>query len=420
MSGMMVGLDVGTTKICVVVAMASGTGMEVVALGTSASNGLRKGVVVDMDATVHSIRKAVSEAEVNSGLELKSAYVGLSGGHVKCVESYGATGIKGKEVGRDDLDRVIESASAVYVPLDREIMHVIPAEFIIDSQDGIVRPIGMSGVRLEVKVNIITASQAAIENLLRCCERAGLRVSGMVLEPLASAMSVLTSEEIQGGAVLIDIGGATADMALFKDGTLRHAAVVPIGGDHFTNDMSIGMRLPVREAERLKRLYGSARAGGGGNAEALSMNGERRQIQWAQVTEIVRPRADELFSLLKKELAPVSHRHLPSCAVLTGGASLLKGMSRTAEAHLGLPVRVGSPERARSELIKDIAKSPEYATGVGLVIYGYEREGGLNNGADLFASTIRGINRWAKSVFSLQGWALGFKRLATRVRNTEQ
>lgn len=413
----MVGLDVGTTKICAVVASAGRQGPEIIAVGMSPSDGLKKGVVVDMEAARGSIAKAVKEAEANSGVNIKAAYVGIAGGHVGCVESYGATGIKGREVGDSDIARVMDSASAVYMPLDRDILHVIPSEFVIDGQDGIMRPMGMSGVRLEVKVNIITASHAAVENLLKCSGRAGLKVLDVVLQPLASAQAVLKKDEMQEGAVLMDIGGGTSDIAVYKNGTLRYASVIPIGGNHFTNDISIGMRLPQKEAERIKKLFGLPAAPE--TAEASSLSGEARRVEWRQVADILRPRCEELFELVSKDISGVILRHTPSCAVLTGGSSLLRGIGKTAEAVLGLPARIGLPGRAKSALLKDLASNPVYSTGVGLVLYGFSREfsGGTND--DYIGLLFEKAGGLAKGAFGVRGWGGGLRRFLTKVQNFE-
>jgi cell division protein FtsA len=260
-----VGLDVGTTKVCAVVAEVrggkAGGKADVLGLGFSPSAGLKKGIVINVDATVDSIRKAVREAEASCGARVKSVSVGISGAHIKGFDSSGAVGIRGKEVSAADVERSIDSAKAVYIPLDREVLHVIPTEFVLDGQEGIIQPAGMSGVRLEARVHIITGASSPIQNLLNCCEKAGLEVSDVVFEPLASAHAVLTEEERESGAIIIDIGGGTTDVALFKDGSLRYAAVIGLGGNHFTNDIAVGLRISVRDAEDLKKTSGAAYEG---------------------------------------------------------------------------------------------------------------------------------------------------------------
>jgi cell division protein FtsA len=417
MSGYIVGLDIGTTKICAIVAKADRAGEEIIAMGSSQSNGLRKGVVVDMDATVESIKKAVAEAEENSGIDIKVVYAGIAGGHIRCQGSFGATGIKGGEVREADIERVIEAASTLYVPLDREMLHVVPSEFLIDGQDGIMRPLGMSGVRLEVKVNIITAAHANMENIVKCCGRAGIKIADIVLEPLASARAVLRYDEMEQGALLIDIGGGTTDIALFKNGALKYASVLPIGGAHFTNDISIGLKIPYNEAERLKKQYSSAFAGE--SLEARSLNGEARQVQSKHMAEIIRPRCEELCEMIKNNVKDAVLSHTPLCAALTGGTSLLRGIGKVAEAYLGVPVRTGFPERAKSSILKDISKSPVYSTGVGLVLYGYDREWADRAGEDILSAVLEGAGRFAKGMFRVQGFGFGLRKLISRVHGPE-
>jgi len=381
-----VGVDVGTTKICAAVARIHKNTMEVIASGTVPSSGMRKGVVVDIEETANSIKMAVKEAESLSGVEIRAAYIGIAGSHMKCMESYGVTGIKAGEVTEKDVERVIDTAGAVYVPLDREIIHVLPAEFLLDGQDGITRPLGMSGMRLEAKVQVITASQPLLENLERALGRSGLKVVRMVFQPVASAMAVLKEEELQDGALLIDFGGGTTDIALYKGGTLRFASVVPIGGLHFTNDVSVGLKLPQKEAERLKRRYGAGPAPGGhvNNTEesvpALDMSGKPVSVDLKELSKILRARGEELFELVRQETARAVVAHPPLCAVLTGGGSLLKNCAEIAEKWLALPVRQGVPERVKSP-VKDMMGEPRYATAVGLLYYGLMEEGGRRNGS---------------------------------------
>jgi cell division protein FtsA len=387
------GLDIGMTKICAAVGRVDRAGMEVVACGQVAAEGFRKGVVVDMDEAANSIRMAAREAESLSGVPVKSAYAGIAGTHVKCAESFGATGIRGKEIRQKDVDRVVEAASAMYVPLDREVVHVVPSEFVIDGQDGIGRPLGMAGVRLEVKVQVITASQAVLENIERALARSGMRAAEMVFQPLAAAMSVLKDEETQHGALLLDMGGGSTDIALYKGGTLRYVSVVPVGGLHMTNDIAVGLKLPQKEAERLKRKYGSEEAGE--FTEALGMNGKPRRISAAELVQITRLRCEEIFELVKSDIQAAVIRHRPLCAVLTGGGALMRGVPEMAERWLSLPVRLGLPERVEGSLQKDVVRDPAYAAAAGLLLYGMRREG-LEGGsyagalADAFTSAMGG------------------------------
>ena len=377
------GIDLGSTKVCLMLGRAGRGGFEVAGTINVPSRGLRKGVVVDIDETANSITQALREARTAFGVDIRSAYVGISGSHIKSRESYGATGIKGKEVNAGDLDRVIDSASAIYVPLDREVLHVLPSEFIIDGQDGISRPFGMAGVRLEVKVQVLTASHAALENLQRALERAGLRAQETVFQPLASAMAVLREDELQQGVLLIDMGGGTTDMALFKGGALRWAGVIPVGGANTTNDIAIGLKLPQKEAERLKRRHGLGPEktdlfDSGESIEAKSMNGKAMQVPHAELATIIKLRTEELFELVKNEAEPHIIRHQPLCAVITGGASQTRDIAPMAERWFGLPVRMGIPEEKKLQggNSQAVLRDPQYAAAAGLLLYGLDAEGG--------------------------------------------
>lgn len=364
-----VGLDVGTTKVCAVAAELDHKGARILGMGSSPSTGLRKGVVVNMDATVESIRRAVREAEASCGIRIKSATVGISGPHIKGVDSTGAVGIRRKEVGTLDVERAVDSARAVYIPLDREVLHVIPTEFLVDGQDGINDPYGMSGVRLEARVHIVTGSASSIQNLHKCCRNASLEVADMIFEPLASANATLSKEEMEEGVILIDIGGGTTDIALFREGSLKYTAVLGIGGNHFTNDIAVGLRLSIQEAERLKKVSGSAYTGYYEDSEEINVRmseGEIRSVPRRYIAEILQPRSEELLEMIKEEILKGPGYEQAVCGVvLTGGASLLKGFSKMAAASLGLPVRLGYPSNVRGH--KDVVCSPLYSTGVGLV-----------------------------------------------------
>ncbi|HSB31587.1 MAG TPA: cell division protein FtsA, partial [Candidatus Sulfobium mesophilum] len=295
-----VGLDVGTTKICAVVADTSGKTAEILGFGVSPSTGLRKGIVINIDATVDSIKKAVREAEASSGIKIKSISVGISGAHIRGLYSSGVTGLRGKEVSGSDVRRSMDSAKAVYIPLEREVLHVIPVEYVLDGQDGITDPIGMSGVRLEARVHIITGAVSPMQNLLKCCEKAGFEVADIVFEPLASAHAVLTDEERESGTILIDMGGGTTDVALFKEGNLRYASVIGVGGNHFTNDIAVGLRITANEAEKLKKAAGAAYERFVGDAEQMEIiqtGGQTRTLPRKYVAEILQPRCEEMFEL---------------------------------------------------------------------------------------------------------------------------
>ncbi len=330
-----VGLDVGTTKICAVVGEVVNGDLEFRGVSTSPSTGLRKGVVVNIDATVESIRNAVKTAESTTGVEINAVYVGISGGHIKGFNSYGAIGIRGKEVTHLDVDRVIDSAKAVYVPLDREVLCVIPTGYILDGQNGIKDPAGMTGVRLEAKAYIVTGAVTSVQNLLKCCKEAGLEAIDIVFEPLASAEAILTDDEKELGVAVVDIGGGTTDIILYKDGWLRHSSVLAVGGNHFTNDIAVGLRISAIEAERIKKGHGLAMTRMVKDSEEIAMvqAGQGRKILRRHLSEIIQPRAEELLDLIKRELLSCSGYNIASTGVvLTGGGSLLEGFDRMAEA----------------------------------------------------------------------------------------
>ncbi|MBA4372382.1 MAG: cell division protein FtsA [Thermodesulfovibrio sp.] len=367
-----VGLDVGTTKICGVAAQVQGSEINLLGMGVSPSAGLRKGMVINIDDAVASIRTALDETEACSGVRVRSVSVGISGSHVRGFESCGAVGIRGKEVSHTDVDRAIESARAVYIPLDREVLHVIPTEFILDGQEGITDPVGMSGVRLEAKVHIITGAVSSVQNLLKCCEKAGLDVVDLVFEPLASARAALTRDEKEAGVVLVDIGGGTTDIALFREGSLRHAAVLGVGGNHITNDIAVGLRIQMAEAERLKKTAGATEIGPDQEPEVQMTQacGQVRSLRCADLASIIRPRCEEMLELVREELKRgFGYEHAVYGVVLTGGSSLLRGFDRMAELVLQLPVRIGRPEiiGTPEHAVAPALRNPQYATGVGLV-----------------------------------------------------
>ncbi len=395
-----VGLDVGTTKICAVVGELIEGELEIRGISTSASTGLRKGVVVDIESTVESIKNAVKTAESITGVEINAVYVGIAGGHIKGFNSYGAVGLRGKDVAYVDVERVIDSAKAVYVPLDREVLHVIPTGYILDGQNGIRDPIGMMGVRLEAKVYIVTGAVTSVQNLLKCCEKVGLEVVDIVFEPIASAEAILTDDEKELGVAIVDIGGGTTDIILYKDGSLRHTSVLAIGGNHFTNDIAVGLRVSVSEAERIKKSFGSAAASMVGDSEEIDINqaGQGKKIQRRCLSEIIQPRTEELLDLVKGELISCSAYDVASAGiVLTGGGSLLEGLDRMTEAVLGLPVRIGFPNDIKG--CKDIVNNPMYATGVGLVLYGLETESDRVFYPDAFTGIFGKMKDWVKGIF---------------------
>jgi cell division protein FtsA len=374
----LVGLDLGTTKVCAIVGeVKDGGQVDVIGIGISPSHGLKKGVVVNIDSTVESIKKAIQEAELMAGVEINSVFVGISGGHIKGINSRGVAAIKNREVGAADVARAIDGARAVNIPMDQQILHVLPQEFIIDDQDGIKEPLGMSGTRLDVKVHIITGAVTAIQNIVKSCSRAGLHVNDLVLQPLASSRAVLTAEEQELGVVVADVGGGTTDLAFFLEGSLWHTEVLPIGGNHLTNDIAIGLRTPASEAEKIKIKYGCALSSLVKHEETLdvpSVGGRPPRLLSRQILcEIIEPRVEELFGMIQQRLKKTGFEDMfASGVVLTGGTALMEGVQDAAERYLGLPIRRGTPRNIGG--LTDVVNSPIYATGVGLVIYGAENQ----------------------------------------------
>jgi cell division protein FtsA len=372
--GLIVGLDIGTTKICVIVAERTENGVDIVGIGTHPSRGLRKGVVVDIDATVDSIKAAVDEAELMADCEITSVYAGIAGSHIRGINSHGVVAVKDREVREGDVRRVIDAAKAVAIPMDREVIHIIPQEFIIDDQDGIREPLGMSGVRLEAKIHIVTAAVTSAQNVVKCANKAGLDVIDIVLEPLASAQAVLASDERDLGVCMIDIGGGTTDIAVFQDGSIKSTAVLGLGGYHLTNDIAVGLRTPFDEAERIKKKFGVASPRYLASDDIISVpsvGGRRpREVSRKILCEIVEPRVEEILSLARQEILKAGlEDKIPSGVVLTGGASALAGMPELAEEIFEAPVRRGSPTQIGG--LQDVVRSPMYATGVGLVVFGH-------------------------------------------------
>jgi len=372
-SNLTVGLDIGTYKVCAVVGEMGEHGVEIVGVGTHPSHGLRKGVVINIESTVNSIKRAVEEAEIMAGCEIHTAFTGIAGGHVKGFNSHGVVAVKNKEIAKGDIERVMDAAKAVAIPMDREILHILPQEYLIDDQDGIKEPLGMSGVRLEAKVHIVTGAVTSAQNIIKCCNRTGLNVADFVLEPLASSEAVLTPEEKELGVVLVDIGGGTTDIALFQDGAVKNTAILSVGGNHLTNDIAKGLHTPIAEAERIKQRFGYARvamAAKDENVEVPSMGGRNpRTISREILCEIIEPRLEEIFQLIQREIAKSGQEDsLASGMVMTGGSTLLPGMIEMAEEIFNMPVRMGIPSHVGGLI--DVVSSPAYATGVGLVLYG--------------------------------------------------
>jgi len=347
--------------------------VNIIGLGTFPSKGLRKGVVINIESTVQSIKKAVEEAELMADCHITSVYAGIAGGHIKGINSHGVIAVKNKEISPNDVKRVVDAASAVAIPMDREVIHVIPQEYIVDDQDGIKDPVGMSGVRLEGRVHIVTGAITSAQNIIKCANRAGLDVDDIVLEQLGSSEAVLTPEEKELGAAIIDIGGGTTDLVIFSDGAIKHTAVFSLAGSHITNDISVGLRTPVEEAEKIKIRYGCALTSLVRKDETIevpSVGGRNPRVLSRQTLgEIIEPRVDEILTLVRDEVARMGYgKLLASGVILTGGSAILEGIPELTEQIFNLPVRRGTPVGIGG--LVDLVNSPMYATGVGLVLYG--------------------------------------------------
>ncbi len=399
-----VGLDVGTTKICAVVGELSGSDINIIGIGTHPSEGLRKGVVVNIESTVKSIQKAVEEAELMAGCEISSVYAGIAGGHITGFNSRGIVAIKGPEITDNDVERVIDAARAVAIPMDREMIHVLPQEFIVDDQTGIQNPVGMAGVRLEAKIHIVTGAVTSAHNIVKCCNRSGLDVCDIVLESLASGEAVLTSEERELGTALIDLGGGTSDLAVFSNDNIKHTFVLALGGHNITNDIAVGLRAPIAEAEKIKKKFGTCLASKISSGETIEVPGmggrESRQLPRQILGEILEPRMEEIFTLIKREIYREGMENaITSGIVLTGGSALLNDAPEVAESIFNLPTRLGKP-RGISGLI-DVVNNPMYATGVGLVLYGAKNQSSKKfriRDANIFNRLITRMKRWFKDV----------------------
>jgi cell division protein FtsA len=378
-----VGLDIGTTKISAIIAEVDpqSSDVKIVGVGLSPSEGLRRGVVVNLEKTVASIARAVEEAERMAGVQVKGVYAGIAGDHIRSINSRGVIAVsrKDNEISQADVDRVVDAAKAVAIPMDREIIHVIPQEFIVDDQDGIKDPIGMSGVRLEAEVHIITGAVTSAKNICKSISRAGLKVHDLVLEPLASSHAVLGTDERDLGVVLLDIGGGTTDVAVFFEGSIRHTAIVPLGGASVTNDIAIGLRTPIEQAERIKIEFGCALTSMVHGYEKLVVPGvggrADKEIPRQTLASMIEPRVEEIFTLANKEVRKNHFADLLGAGVvLTGGASLLPGAVELAEQVFEMPVRLGRPS-GLSGLMENV-RDPRYATGVGLILHAVHNEGG--------------------------------------------
>ncbi|MBU1170400.1 MAG: cell division protein FtsA [Proteobacteria bacterium] len=399
-----VGLDIGTTKICAVVGERSGNKINIIGTGTHPSIGLKKGVVIDIESTVDSIKKAIEEAELMAGCEISTVYAGIAGGHITGFNSHGIIAIKGKEVAQSDVDRVIEAARAVAIPMDREVIHVLPQEFIVDDQRGIQNPVGMAGVRLEANIHIVTGAVASAHNIIKCANKAGLDVADVVLESLASGEAVLSAEEKELGTALIDIGGGTTDLAIFAANNIRHTFVLAIGGHQLTNDVSVGLRATKLDAEKIKIKYGSCLSEGISPNETIEIPGmggrEPRTMPRQVLGEILEPRVEEIFTLIKREIFKIGlENSISAGVVVTGGSSLLHGLTDVAESVFNLPTRLGKPQNIGG--LVDVVNNPMYATGVGLVLFGAKNQSENKfriRDENIFNRVIKRMKKWFSDV----------------------
>jgi cell division protein FtsA len=375
---MIVGLDIGTSKVVAIVGQVNAdASLQVVGLGSQPSRGMKKGVVVDIEATVSSIQRAVEEAELMAGCQIHSVYAGIAGSHVRSLNSHGIVAIRDREVTRADIDRVIDAAQAVAIPADQKTLHVLPQEYIVDNQEGVREPVGMSGVRLEAKVHLVTCAVNAAQNVEKCVRRCGLEVEDITLEQLASAHAVLTEDERELGVCLVDVGGGTTDIAVFTEGAIRHTANIPIAGDQVTNDIAMALRTPRQHADELKIKYACSLIQLAGAEETIKVPsvGDRppRTLSRQNLAEVVEPRYDELFTLIQAELRRSGFEELiPGGIVITGGSSRIEGVVDLAEEIFHMPVRLGMPQGVTG--LTDVVRNPVYSTAVGLLLYGQKAE----------------------------------------------
>ena len=403
---LIVGLDIGTSKIVAIVAEVAPDGsLNVVGLGSQPSRGLRRGVVVNIETTMASIQRVLEEAELMADCRITEVTTGIAGSHIRSLNSAGMVAIKEKEVTQADIDRVIDTAKAIAIPNDQQILHILPQEFIIDGQDGVREPLGMSGVRLEVKVHIVTGAVSAVENIAKCVRRCGIELTDIVLQPLASAAAVLNDDEKELGVCLMDIGGGTTDIAVFAGGAIRHTAVIPIAGDQVTNDIAMTLRTPTKEAEELKIRHGCAlrQLADANDIVEVPGVGERapRKLSRPMLAEVIEPRIEELYTLVQSELRRSGFEELLSSGVvITGGTSMLQGMAELGEEVFHLPCRVGAPSYMGG--LADVVRSPRYSTAVGLLMHGRDQR----MRADAARAQVRGftgvaerMKQWFKANF---------------------
>ncbi|SCZ50409.1 cell division protein FtsA [Thiohalomonas denitrificans] len=397
---LIVALDIGTSKVGAIVGeITAGQEIEIIGIGSHPSRGLKKGVVVNIESTVQSIQRAVEEAELMAGCQIHSVFTGIAGSHIRSLNSHGIVAIKDKEVHQSDVERVIDAARAVAIPADQKILHVLPQEFIIDNQEGIREPVGMSGVRLEAKVHLVTGAVSAAQNIIKCVRRCGLEVDDIILEQLASSYAVLSEDEKELGVCLVDVGGGTTDIAVFTEGAIRHTAVIPIAGDQVTNDIAVALRTPTQHAEDIKIKYACALtqlASPDDTIEVPSV-GDRpaRRLERQTLAEVVEPRYDELFTLVQTELRRSGYEDLCAAGVvLTGGTAKMEGVVELAEEIFHMPVRLGLPEGVAG--LSDVVRNPIYSTGVGLLLFGKHNRG---QAPDLAGAGLRSVYQRMKSWF---------------------
>jgi cell division protein FtsA len=403
---LIVGLDIGTSKVVAIVGeIKADGGIEIIGIGSHPSRGLKKGVVVNIESTVQSIQRAVEEAELMAGCEIHSVHAGIAGNHVRSLNSHGIVAIKDHEVTYSDVERVIDAARAVAIPADQKILHILPQEFIIDEQEGIKEPVGMSGVRLEARVHMVTGAVSAAQNIIKCVRRCGLEVDDLILEQLSSSYAVLSDDEKELGVCLVDIGGGTTDIAVFTEGSIRHTAVIPIAGDQVTNDIAVALRTPTQHAEEIKVKYACALTQLAASDESIEVPsiGDRppRRLSRQTLAEVVEPRYEELLTLVQSELRRSGFEDLVAGGVvLTGGSSKMEGLIELAEEVFHMPVRLGIPQYVTG--LADVVRNPIYATGVGLLLFGSNnrsvRMGDLQGGRGMKAVWER-MKSWFQGNF---------------------
>jgi cell division protein FtsA len=399
------GLDIGTTKICAIIGERTGEGVDIIGFGTHPSKGLKKGMVVNVESTMDSIRHVIDDAEEMAGCEISSVYTGISGSHIKSFNCQGVIALRNREVKKEDVKRAIHASKEVTIPLDREILHVLPQEFIVDDQDGIKDPVGLSGSRLEARVHIVTGAVSSVQNIIKCANKTGLNVKDIVLQQLASSESVLNDDEKELGVVLVDLGGGTTDIVIYLGASIRYTAVLPLGGNHITSDIAVGLRTPLEDAEEIKKQHGCAVSSLIDKSETIEVpcigGGKPRTVFRQLLGEVIEPRAEEILSLVHKEVIKSGYKDLlTSGVVLTGGASLLEGISELTEQIFNLPVRVGYPRGVNG--LSDVVHNPIYSTGVGLILYGMKHHSGNGvgngNGKDVWKTLKDRMRRWFKEV----------------------